>query len=255
LIRPKKFLGQHFLTDELIASTIVDALSLCSYDDVIEIGPGMGVLTNYLKNRVKGKLTLIELDRESIVYLHEHFKESNIEIIEGDFLSIPLDALAKKPLGIIGNFPYNISTQILFKVYENKSHVLEVVGMFQKEVAERICSQPGKKAYGIMSVLLQSCYDCSYLFTVNETVFNPPPKVKSGVIKLTLNPSKKLKCDELLFKKIVKTAFNQRRKTLRNALKSIVPSQAIMVSLPYLDKRAEQLSWQQFEELTLLIFP
>jgi len=254
LVRPKKHLGQHFLTDEKIAEQITDALSFEGYKDVIEIGPGMGVLTYFLQEKVKGKITLIEIDHESIAYLNENFKADNLTITEGDFLKMDLHEVAPEPAAIIGNFPYNISSQILFKVFESKPLIVEVVGMFQKEVAERICSGPGKKAYGILSVLLQSCYDCDYLFTVNETVFNPPPKVKSGVIRLRLNPSKKLKCDEALFRKTVKTAFNQRRKTLRNALKSFVPSVDIWNSLPYMDKRAEQLSWQQFEELTLLIF-
>ncbi len=255
MVRPKKSLGQHFLTDEKIAEQIVDSLSFTGYDDVMEIGPGTGVLTYFLKEKVKGKLTLIEIDSDSIQFLKENFNSNDFKLLEGDFLRMNIvEEMLQRPTAVIGNFPYNISTQILFKVFENKELVPEVVGMFQKEVAERICSAPGRKAYGIMSVLLQSAYDCEYLFTVNENVFNPPPKVKSGVIRLRLNHEKKLKCSETNFRKTVKTAFNQRRKTLRNALKPLLPSMEKLVQLPYLDKRAEQLSWQQFEELTLLIF-
>lgn len=250
MVRPKKHLGQHFLIDKNIANTIVDSLSLNQYNHVIEIGPGMGVLTEELINRFAGKLTLIEIDKDAVEYLTQQFDSSKFNLLQEDFLHVDLNNIIAVPTAIIGNFPYNISTQILFKVYENKNLIPEVVGMFQKEVAERICSAPGKKAYGIQSVLLQSCYDCEYLFTVEPNVFNPPPKVKSGVIRLKLNPTKKLTCNESDFRKIVKAAFNQRRKTLKNALKHISSTMPEKGELPFSSKRAEELHWTQFDELT-----
>ncbi len=256
MVKPKKYLGQHFLTDEKIAQQIVGALSFSGYTNVLEIGPGMGVLTKLLIEKAGNNFSVVEIDAESVLFLKNMFPQLEGKIIEADFLKLAFDS---PPFGgswrgaVIGNFPYNISSQILFKVFENKTHVPEVVGMFQKEVAQRICSPPGNKSYGILSVLLQAFYDCEYLFTVDEHVFNPPPKVKSGVIRLRFNKNKGLKCNEAFFKKTVKAAFNQRRKTLRNALKSFVPSLEILNALPYLDKRAEQLSYLQFEEMVLVI--
>lgn len=190
-VRPKKFLGQHFLADTAIANRIVEALSFHGYSDVIEIGPGMGVLTEILADKVEGKLTVVEIDEESVGYLKSTFNNHQFEIIQEDFLQMDLSSLLVKPVAVIGNFPYNISTQIVFRVYDNRDSIVEVVGMFQKEVAQRICAAPGSRVYGIQSVLMQSCYDCEYLFTVEPKVFNPPPKVQSGVIRLKLNRTKK----------------------------------------------------------------
>jgi 16S rRNA (adenine1518-N6/adenine1519-N6)-dimethyltransferase len=251
-VRAKKHLGQHFLNDENIAQQIVEALH-CDFAHTytLEIGPGMGVLTKYLVNNVDSeKFYVVEIDRESVAYLEKNFPQLKSKIISKDFLQLHLDELFLKPVAIIGNFPYNISTQILFKVLDYRDLVPLVVGMFQKEVAVRIAANPGNKDYGIISVLLQAFYDIEYLFTVEPHVFIPPPKVKSGVIRLTRNQNKKLKCDEAQFFSVVKTAFNQRRKTLRNALKSITQK----TDLPFLDLRAERLSWQDFELLTLKIY-
>lgn len=250
MVKPKKHLGQHFLTDKNIANTIVDSLTSTQYDHVIEIGPGMGVLTEELINRFAGKLTLIEIDEDSVEYIKHHFDNSKFKLLKDDFLHADLSNIITSPTAIIGNFPYNISTQILFKVYEYKNLIPEVVGMFQKEVAERICSAPGKKAYGIQSVLLQSCYDCEYLFTVEPNVFNPPPKVKSGVIRLKLNRTKKIVSKESDFRRVVKSAFNQRRKTLKNALKQLTSVMNEKGEMPFASKRAEELHWTQFDELT-----
>ena len=254
MVKPKKHLGQHFLTDKNIANTIVDSLTSTQYDHVIEIGPGMGVLTEELINRFAGKLTLIEIDEDSVEYIKHHFDNSKFKLLKDDFLHADLNNIITSPTAIIGNFPYNISTQILFKVYEHKNLIPEVVGMFQKEVAERICSVPGKKAYGIQSVLLQSCYDCEYLFTVEPDVFNPPPKVKSGVIRLKLNRTKKIVSKESDFRRVVKSAFNQRRKTLKNALKQLTSVMNEKVEMPFASKRAEELHWTQFDELTQWFF-
>lgn len=249
-VRPKKFLGQHFLSDKVIAERIVDALSFNGYRDVIEIGPGMGVLTEIIAGRVEGKLHVIEIDAESVTFLQSHFTEGKLNIIQDDFLQMDLSKLLTGPTAVIGNFPYNISTQIIFRVYDNRDSIVEVVGMFQKEVAQRICAAPGNRVYGIQSVLMQSCFDCEYLFTVEPNVFIPPPKVQSGVIRLRLNKEKQIISSEADFRKVIKTAFNQRRKTLRNALKGILaPSQSADM-LPFKEKRAEELSWQQFDELT-----
>lgn len=248
-VKAKKFLGQHFLTDEGIAKQIVDSLSESSHN-VIEIGPGMGVLTKYLITRNNTDFHVVEIDRESVVYLHNHYP--SLHIIEGDFLKIDLSSLFQDTYSIIGNFPYNISSQILFKVFDNRNNVTEVVGMFQKEVAERVAAGPGSKTYGILSVLLSAFYNIEYLFTVNENVFNPPPKVKSAVIRLTRNNVIKLDCDENLFVQVVKAGFNQRRKTLRNALRQLGLS---LENIPaeLLAKRAEQLSVSQFIEITKTI--
>jgi 16S rRNA (adenine1518-N6/adenine1519-N6)-dimethyltransferase len=251
-VRAKKFLGQHFLKDEAVARDIVDALHLPEgLSTVLEIGPGMGVLTSHLLQKKGVSLHAVELDRESVAYLITHFPELHGRLIEGDFLQLDLKALLPEPFAIIGNFPYNISTQILFRVLEHRGHIPVVVGMFQKEVAERIASPPGNRDYGILSVLLQPWYDIHYLFTVLEHQFDPPPRVKSAVISLHRNQRTSLQCSERFFVKLVKQAFSQRRKTLRNALKPLL--QGEQEGIPYLDLRAEALSWQQFEQLGVLL--
>ena len=246
-VTPKKALGQHFLIDDGIAQQIVDSLQ-APYSHVLEIGPGMGVLTRFLLQRPDMDLRVVEIDRESVAYLQQHFPELNDRILATDFLKLHLDELYSEPVSIIGNFPYNISSQILFKILENKDLVPETVGMFQKEVAERVASAPGKKMYGILSVLLQAFFDIEYLFTVHEHSFNPPPKVKSAVIRITRNPEKRLHCDEALFKNVVKTAFNQRRKTLRNSLKTFTFTSDFKEN-ELLSKRPEQLSVAEFETI------
>ena len=245
-VHAKKFLGQHFLKDENIARQIADSLTATT-PHVLEIGPGMGVLTKYLYNKEGLDFHAIEIDRESVAYLHEHYP--SLHVIEGDFLALDLSTLFSEPFAVIGNFPYNISSQILFKVFDNRNCIPEVVGMFQKEVAERVAAKPGSKTYGILSVLLSAFYNIEYLFTVHENVFNPPPKVKSAVIRLRRNDVTSLECDETLFVKVVKIGFNQRRKTLRNALKQLsLPLDAVPVQL--LSLRAEQLSVNDFIALT-----
>ncbi len=251
-VRAKKSLGQHFLTDESIAERIAHSLTGRT-QCLLEIGPGMGVLTKYLVVDPRYDFKAIELDRESVDYLHRNYPSLNV--IEGDFLRLNLENIfGDKPFAIIGNFPYNISSQILFRVFEQRNRVPEVVGMFQKEVAERVAAGPGSKTYGILSVLLTAFYDIEYLFTVHEHVFNPPPKVKSAVIRLTRNDTQQLGCDERLFVQVVKTGFNQRRKTLRNALK---PLNMQLDAIPdeMLAKRAEQLSVQDFIFITNNIKP
>ena len=247
-VRAKKHLGQHFLNDLNVAQKIADSLHHQAYKQVLEIGPGMGVLTQFLLQK-DSEVFVIEIDTESVVYLKTHFPLLNNHIIEGDFLKLPLNEIFKEPFALIGNFPYNISSQILFKALEHKDIIPEIAGMFQKEVAERVASQPGNKNYGIISVLLQAYFDIEYLFTVNEDVFTPPPKVKSGVIRLIRKENQTLDCDEKLFKRVVKTAFNQRRKTLRNALKSITLVDEKKAET-YLGLRAEQLSVDDFILLT-----
>ncbi len=249
-VTAKKSLGQHFLTDESIARRIVDSLTTCGEQEVrnvLEIGPGMGILSKYMVNDKLINLKCVEIDSESVAYLHNHYP--TLQLVEGDFLKLDLTKIFDAPFAIIGNFPYNISSQILFKVYDNHNVVPELVGMFQKEVAERIVSPPGNKSYGILSVLLSAYYDMEYLFTVPETVFNPPPKVKSAVIRLRRNGRTTVDCDEDLFKKIVKAGFNQRRKTLRNALKAMDLNYDPNIPDALLDKRAEQLSHTQFEHI------
>lgn len=246
-VRAKKFLGQHFLTDESIAERIARSLTGRTAN-LLEIGPGMGVLTKYLVDDARYRFKAIELDTESVDYLHRHYP--TLDVIEGDFLRLDLSKIFDNAtFSIIGNFPYNISSQILFRVFEQRGSVPEVVGMFQKEVAERIAAGPGSKTYGILSVLLSAFYNIEYLFTVHENVFNPPPKVKSAVIRLTRNDVAKLDCDEKLFMQVVKTGFNQRRKTLRNALK---PLNLSLDNIPddLLAKRAEQLSVADFTLIT-----
>ncbi len=252
-VRAKKQLGQHFLTDLSIAKATVDAFNVDGkLKNVLEVGAGMGVLTKFITERKDLKLTVIDIDTESIEYLKQEHWINNDQLIEGDFLSIDLKTIyGDQPFGILGNFPYNISTQILFKALEYKDQCLEVVGMFQKEVAERIASKEGSKVYGITSILLQAFFDIDYLFTVHEDVFNPPPKVKSAVIRLKRNSVKKLPCDEKLFKQLVKVSFNQRRKTMRNSLKQYLTDE--LKAMELFNKRPEQLSVQQFIELTNLI--
>jgi 16S rRNA (adenine1518-N6/adenine1519-N6)-dimethyltransferase len=245
-VRAKKYLGQHFLKDRRIAASTVDALSADGCDTVIEVGPGMGILTEYLVVRKFPSFKVVEIDVEAVDYLRRNISGID-EIIKGDFLELDLRTMGNS-IAVIGNFPYNISSQIFFRVLENRDRVTEVVCMVQKEVAERICSPPGSRVYGILSVLLSAWYDIEYLFTVSENVFSPPPKVKSAVIRLQRNERKSLDCDEDLFISVVKRCFNQRRKMLRNPLKMMVRADAD--EMPYLSMRAEQLSVHQFEELT-----
>ncbi len=248
-VRAKKFLGQHFLKDENIARRIVESIAPdCRH--LLEIGPGMGVLTKYIVEQEQLDFRAIELDSESVEYLQQHFPQ--LQVIEGDFLKMDLTSLFHDSFSIIGNFPYNISSQILFRVFECRNLIPEVVGMFQKEVAERVAAGPGSKTYGILSVLLSAFYVIEYLFTVPEHVFNPPPKVKSAVIRLRRNGVTALECDEKFFVTVVKTAFNQRRKTLHNALKPLGLSDAA-VPEEMLRKRAEQLSVADFVLVTNIL--
>jgi len=251
-VRPKKHLGQHFLKDLNIAEKIANSLTgHGNYKRVLEIGPGMGVMTQFLTNK-DYELWLIDVDQESVDYLSQHFEELDGYVLHGDFLKVHLDQFFKGNYAVIGNFPYNISSQIFFRILDHRNKVPEVVCMIQKEVAERLASPPGNKHYGILSVLLQAYYDIEYLFTVSPAVFNPPPKVNSGVIRLKRNDVASLDCDEKLFKRIVKAGFQMRRKTLRNALKPInLP--ASMRTEAVLNKRAEMLSVQEFIDLTNLI--
>ena len=262
-VKPKKYLGQHFLKDENIAQKIVESLSLKNaYASVLEVGAGMGMLTKYLLKspslidlQGKGeqlKVFVSEVDQESVEYLLHKFPELKGKIF-GDVLQIDFNALpfGEGRVGLIGNFPYNISSQILFKVLEYRNQIPEVVGMFQKEVAERIASKPKNKSYGILSVLMQSFYNVEYLFEVSEQVFVPPPKVKSAVLRFTRNNITNLPCDEKLFFQVVKTAFNQRRKMLRNGLKNLIGESSSPI--PFLTQRAEELTCEQFQELTLCI--
>jgi 16S rRNA (adenine1518-N6/adenine1519-N6)-dimethyltransferase len=247
-VRPKKYLGQHFLKDASIAEKIVSFLSPSK--NILEIGPGKGVLTQFLFQLKNSNVKIIEIDEEAIKHLLKMFPYRAKDIIHGDFLEMDLKNIFKEPYSIIGNFPYNISSQILFRALENKDQIPEVVGMFQKEVAERIASPPGNKDYGILSVLMQAFYNTEIVMTLNEDDFSPPPRVKSAVVKLRRNYDNKLMSAEDVFFKVVKTAFNQRRKKLRNALSSIINNTS---HLPYLDLRAEALSWQKFDELTSAI--
>ena len=246
-VQPKKNLGQHFLKDMSIAGKIADTLTGEGYDTVLEIGPGMGVLTGFLLQRGFKDFRVIEIDNESVHYLMEHFPQLH-NILRGDFLSMDIEAEFNDKLAVIGNFPYNISTQILFKVLKHREKIVEIAGMLQKEVAERICAGPGSKTYGILSVLLQAFYTTEYLFTVSEHVFSPPPKVKSGVIRLIRNDVKNLDCDEVLFVRVVKACFNQRRKTLRNSVRAAF--ELSRDDYHEFGLRPEQLSVGQFVELT-----
>lgn len=243
-VRAKKHLGQHFLTDQNIARNIVDSLSFEGYKKVLEVGPGMGVLTKFLLEK-DSEIYVAEIDQESIVYLKQHYSKLEEQHFVGDFLKINIPEVFNEELAVIGNFPYNISSQILFKIIDNFQFVPEMSGMFQKEVAERTAAKPRTKDYGILSVLVQAYYDVEYLFTVHENVFNPPPKVKSGVIRMTRNLKEGLAGNEVLFKQIVKAGFGQRRKKMSNALKVLgIPEN--MKSHPFLDIRAEELSVADF---------
>lgn len=250
-IKPKKYLGQHFLTDHNIAQKIVRNVDIFNTTNVVELGPGKGILTKYLLQKENINLRLVEIDRESVDWLNNHYPDIENKIITADFLKLDFKDLFTSPFLLIGNFPYNISSQIFFRVLENKDQVLGVICMIQKEVSERISTGPGSKVYGILSVLLQTFYDIDYLFTVNEKVFDPPPKVKSAVIRLKRNTRKSLGCDIQLYFRVVKTAFNQRRKMLRNSLKPL------LTELPddeqMLQRRPEQMSVDDFIKLTVNI--
>ena len=251
-VKAKKHLGQHFLSDEMIAKQIADTLTLEGYKDVLEIGPGMGVLTKYI---LKKPVTthVIEIDQESVEYLQANFLNLAPRIIQEDVLKYDFSStFGTRPFGIIGNFPYNISTQIVFKVLDNRTQIPEFAGMFQKEVAQRICEKEGSKVYGILSVLVQAFYEADYLFTVPPSVFIPPPKVESGVLRLTRKTNYSSRCDEKLFFRVVKSAFQQRRKTLRNSLKTYNLSDNLKANTIF-DKRPEHLSVQAFIDLTLEI--
>jgi len=250
MVRPKKHLGQHFLTDQNIALKISEQLTDTA-ELVLEVGPGTGILTTHLISRFPKKLKVVEIDSESAEYLREHYPTLEGKLIEGDFLKLDLNNFDAKDIAIIGNFPYNISSQIFFKVLDHRDQVSEVVCMIQKEVAERISAPPGSKTYGILSVLLQAWFSIDYLFTVHEHVFNPPPKVKSAVIKLKRNEKQYLGCDEVLFKKVVKQSFNQRRKTLRNSLRSMLNPE--IITDERFNLRPERLSVAEFVDLTNLI--
>ncbi|WP_452219726.1 16S rRNA (adenine(1518)-N(6)/adenine(1519)-N(6))-dimethyltransferase RsmA [Lacinutrix salivirga] len=251
-VKAKKHLGQHFLTDETIAEKIANSLSFKGYNHVLEIGPGMGVLTKYLLKK-KTTTHVIEIDSESVDYLKNNYLNLANRIIEKDFLKYDLNEVFKgESFAIIGNFPYNISTQIVFKTLEMRNQIPQFSGMFQKEVAQRICSKEGSKVYGILSVLTQAFYNAEYLFTVPPTVFNPPPKVESGVLRLTRKENINLECDDKMLFKVVKAAFQQRRKTLRNSLKAFNLSDNLKANVIF-GKRPEQLSVEAFIALTVLI--
>lgn len=250
LVKPKKFLGQHFLKDLSIAKDIADTVDECPGLPILEVGPGMGVLTQFLMEKGR-EVKVVELDFESVAYLRENFPALEGNIIEDDFLKLKLEKLFDgRPFVLTGNYPYNISSQIFFKMLVYKDLIPCCTGMIQKEVAERIAAGPGSKTYGILSILIQAWYKVEYLFTVHEHVFNPPPKVKSAVIRMTRNETKELGCNERLFKLIVKTTFNQRRKTLRNSISSILEKGNPLSNDPVFNKRPEQLSVQEFIELT-----
>lgn len=250
LVKPKKFLGQHFLKDLSIAKDIADTVDECPGLPILEVGPGMGVLTQFLMEKGR-EVKVVELDFESVAYLRENFPALEGNIIEDDFLKLKLEKLFDgRPFVLTGNYPYNISSQIFFKMLDYKDLIPCCTGMIQKEVAERIAAGPGSKTYGILSILIQAWYKVEYLFTVHEHVFNPPPKVKSAVIRMTRNETKELGCNERLFKLIVKTTFNQRRKTLRNSISSILEKRNPLSNDPVFNKRPEQLSVQEFIELT-----
>ncbi len=248
IVKPKKSLGQHFLTDKNIARKITSSLSIQNYDHVIEVGPGTGMLTEFLLEKDNIDITLVEIDRESADYLRKRFPGISEKIAEQDFIKYPLGDVHDSPLAIIGNFPYNISSQIFFKILENRHLVKEVVCMLHKEVAMRIISPPGSKVYGILSVLLQAFYNTEFLFNVGPMVFSPPPKVNSAVIRLTRKTGFRLECNEQLFFRIVKTGFNQRRKMLRNSLSAFLGEKK--AGHPLLSKRPEQLTVDDFANIT-----
>lgn len=256
-VKAKKALGQHFLTDLNVARRIAETIEAHSLPDrakqwaslpVLEVGPGMGVLSQFLLNSGRG-VKAVEIDPESVEYLRRVYPA--LDVVEGDFLKTDLDSAFGGEFALIGNYPYNISSQIFFKVLDNKGRIPVVAGMLQKEVAERICSKPGSKVYGILSVLLQAWYDCEYLFNVPPGVFSPPPKVTSGVIRLTRNGRDSLGCDERLFKAVVKTAFGQRRKTLRNSLSGLIGAGSPIMKEPIMGLRPERLGVEEFITLTL----
>jgi 16S rRNA (adenine1518-N6/adenine1519-N6)-dimethyltransferase len=250
LVKAKKHLGQHFLTDKGIANRIVEALvNTDKYHQVLEVGPGMGILSDFLLQRKDLETYLIDIDTESFHFLNEKYPQLGDRLINGDFLKLDFDAIFSGQFAIIGNFPYNISSQILFKILDNRHKVVEMVGMFQKEVAQRCAAPAGNKEYGILSVFLQAYYKIEYLFTVKPGTFNPPPKVHSAVIRLTRNEVETLDCDEKLFWRVVKAGFNQRRKTLRNAVSAVMPKDKMDDHI-YFEKRAEQLTVADFVALT-----
>lgn len=253
-VKAKKNFGQHFLKDDNIANRVADTLNDFPTLPVMEVGAGTGMLTKFLLKR-DVDLKVVEIDNESIAYLNEHFPELEGRIIEKDFLKLNFKDYFNSEFCIIGNYPYNISSQIFFKVLDNRKQIPFCSGMIQKEVAERMAAPPGSKTYGILSILMQVWYDIEYLFTVNEQAFIPPPKVKSAVIKLTRNNRDELNCNEKLFKMVVKTSFNQRRKMLRNSIKSLLSEDSPLPDDPLLTKRPEQLSIEQFEQLTNLLEP
>lgn len=249
-VKPKKFLGQHFLKDLNVAKAIADTVDSCPGLPVLEVGPGMGVLTQFLLTKER-PLKVVEVDFESVAYLRKAYPQLEEHIVEDDFLKMNLQRLFEgQPFVLTGNYPYNISSQIFFKMLDNKDLIPCCTGMIQKEVAERIAAAPGSKTYGILSVLIQAWYSVEYLFTVHEHVFNPPPKVKSAVIRMTRNDTQTLGCDEKLFKQVVKTTFNQRRKTLRNSIKPLVGKDCPLTEDALFNRRPEQLSVQEFVELT-----
>ncbi|MFA6744331.1 MAG: 16S rRNA (adenine(1518)-N(6)/adenine(1519)-N(6))-dimethyltransferase RsmA [Bacteroides graminisolvens] len=253
LVKPKKFLGQHFLKDLKVAQDIADTVDSQPELPVLEVGPGMGVLTQFLVKKER-TVKVVEVDYESVAYLREAFPSLEDHIIEDDFLKMNLNrTFDGNPFVLTGNYPYNISSQIFFKMLDNKELIPCCTGMIQKEVAERIAAGPGSKTYGILSVLIQAWYEVEYLFTVSEHVFNPPPKVKSAVIRMTRNQTHDLGCNEKLFKQVVKTTFNQRRKTLRNSIKPILGKESSILQDQIFNKRPEQLSVQQFVELTNMV--
>lgn len=258
LVRPKKNLGQHFLTDFNVAKAIADTVDACPLIPVLEVGPGMGVLTQYLTQK-KRPVKVVEIDRESVAYLNEKYPSLRDNIIGEDFLRMDLNKIFDgKPFVLTGNYPYDISSQIFFKMLDNRDIIPCCTGMIQREVALRMASQPGNKQYGILSVLIQAWYDVEYLFTVDENVFNPPPKVKSAVIRMTRNKVSKLGCDESLFKRLVKTVFNQRRKMLRVSLKQLIPNGIVDASFyqqEIMTRRPEQLSIEEFVHLTNMVAP
>ncbi len=252
-VRPKKFLGQHFLTDMGVAGRIADTVDACADIPVLEVGPGTGVLTQFLIPKGR-ELKVVEIDRESVPYLNEHFPVLGDNIIEADFLKMNLEEVfGGREFVLTGNYPYNISSQIFFRVVENRKLIPCCTGMIQKEVAERLAANPGNKAYGVLSILIQAWYDVEYLFTVHENVFNPPPKVKSAVICMKRNSRESLGCDERLFRQIVKTVFTMRRKMIRNGMKQILggcEGSQEMLADRFFDKRPEQVSIEEFISLT-----
>lgn len=253
-VKPKKSLGQHFLNDHAIAERIAGTLDNFSQYPVLEVGPGTGMLTQYLLEKEKD-LTVVEIDWDSVAYLKKHYPQLTERIIEDDFLQLDLSRLYDTQFCIIGNYPYNISSQIFFKVLDYKNLIPCCTGMIQREVAQRLTASPGNKTYGILSVLLQAWYDIEYLFTVDEKAFTPPPKVKSAVVRLTRNDRVKMNCNEKLFKTVVKTSFNRRRKMLRNSVKPLILIESNVMEHPIFTKRPEQLSVTQFEELTNMLEP